>query len=156
MWLRTCGGRPGASHSRPPLRVEAAIEFGGNLEVDAVVAKGGVYAMAGIYFQLKGSMAKLNGYLRCRGYLNILGLVSISVEFRMELEYGDTISGSEVGIGQPQTSGSVLCVAGECGSWFVDGVGDGAQVAGDVGWGGVDFLEEEGEGAGETWSAGLV
>ena len=66
-----------------------------------------------------------------------------------------TLTGT-LDLDQPQTSGSVLCVAGECGSWFVDGVGDGAQVAGDVGWGGVDFLEEEGEGAGETWSAGLV
>ena len=62
-------------------QIEAAIEFGGNLSLNLGVASGGVYVMAGIYFSLAGDETKLTGYLRCGGYLSVLGLISISIEF---------------------------------------------------------------------------
>ncbi|MGI5521663.1 hypothetical protein ACQEUX_11970 [Micromonospora sp. CA-259024] len=77
-------------------RVEAALEFGGNCEVDVVVARGGVYAMVGIYLALTNGVAVISGYVRCGGYLDILGIVSISVDFRMELRYSPT-TGEVVG-----------------------------------------------------------
>jgi len=62
-------------------QIEAAIEFGGNLSLNLGVASGGVYVMAGIYFSLAGDETKLTGYLRCGGYLEVLGIISISIEF---------------------------------------------------------------------------
>jgi hypothetical protein len=43
----TADGREGIK------QVEAALEFGGNCEIDVVVARGGVYAMAGVYVSLR-------------------------------------------------------------------------------------------------------
>ena len=43
--------------------------------------------MAGIYFCMTGSEVKLTGYLRCGGYLSVLGLISISIEFYLGFTY---------------------------------------------------------------------
>jgi hypothetical protein len=54
--------------------------------------------MAGIYFGMKGDIVELTGYLRCGGYLDVLGLISISLEFYLAFTYrnkGDH-KGSEV------------------------------------------------------------
>src|SRR5205823_6504145 len=69
--------------------VEAAIEFGGNVSLNLGVASGGVYVMAGIYFGRTGEVATLTGYLRCGGYLEVLGLIAISVEFYLAFSYRD-------------------------------------------------------------------
>src|SRR5438132_446873 len=65
--------------------IEAAIEFGGSFSLDIIVAKGGVHVMAGIYFMMVDDDVHLHGYLRCGGFLEVLGIISISVEFYMEL-----------------------------------------------------------------------
>ncbi|MGK7379759.1 hypothetical protein ACSFXN_18235 [Planococcus sp. 1R117A] len=69
--------------------VEAAIEFGGNISLNLGVASGGVQIMAGIYFAMDGNEVKLSGYLRCGGHLNVLGLISITVEFYLGFDYLD-------------------------------------------------------------------
>ena len=70
------------------LLVEASIEFGANIAFDIGVASGGVYLMAGIYYStLAGGAVQLIGYLRCGGYLEVLGIVSVSVEFYIALEW---------------------------------------------------------------------
>jgi len=68
-------------------QIEAAIEFGGNLSLNLGIASGGVYVMAGIYFCMTGDEVKLTGYLRCGGYLEVLGLISISIEFYLGFTY---------------------------------------------------------------------
>ena len=78
-------------------QVEASIEFGGNFEIDLVVASGGVHLLAGIYFNLVQqtepttnvvvSDVKLTGYLRCGGFVEVLEIVTVSVEFYMGLTY---------------------------------------------------------------------
>jgi hypothetical protein len=68
-------------------QIEAAIEFGGNISLNLVIASGGVYVMAGIYFALTANSVTLTGYLRCGGYLEVLGLISVSVEFYLALTY---------------------------------------------------------------------
>jgi hypothetical protein len=69
--------------------IEAALEFGGNVSLNLGVASGGVYVMAGVYFGLKGPVTTLTGYLRCGGYLSVLGLISISIEFYLAFTYRD-------------------------------------------------------------------
>ncbi|MFE6690631.1 hypothetical protein ACFVFQ_29700 [Streptomyces sp. NPDC057743] len=67
--------------------VEGALEFGGNASLDLGVASGGVHLMAGVAFQLSGDAVTLTGYLRCGGYLSVLGIASVSVEFYLALTY---------------------------------------------------------------------
>jgi hypothetical protein len=76
-------------------QIEAAIEFGGNISLNLGVASGGVYVMAGIYFGMVGNEVKLTGYLRCGGYLSVLGLISISVEFYLGFTYREKGNGGE-------------------------------------------------------------
>ena len=68
-------------------QVEAAIEFGGSISLNLGVASGGVFVMAGIYFKLTKTSIELTGYLRCGGYLEVLGLISISVEFYLSFTW---------------------------------------------------------------------
>jgi hypothetical protein len=77
-------------------QIEAAIEFGGNISLNLGVASGGVYVMAGIYFSLTGDETKLTGYLRCGGYLSVLGIISISLEFYLGFTYRSKGEGGEV------------------------------------------------------------
>ena len=76
--------------------VEASLEFGGNISLNLGVASGGVSVMAGIYFGMKATSVELTGYLRCGGYLDVLGLISISLEFYLAFTYRDKGVGSEV------------------------------------------------------------
>jgi hypothetical protein len=74
--------------------VEASIEFGGSIAFNVAVASGSVYIMAGIYFKMEklGDVTQitLTGYLRIGGKVSVLGLISISIELRMELTYMST------------------------------------------------------------------
>jgi len=76
--------------------VEASLEFGGNISINLGVASGGVSVMAGIYFGMKGAAVELTGYLRCGGHLDVLGIISISVEFHLGFTYRDKDPGNEV------------------------------------------------------------
>jgi len=67
--------------------LEVALEFGGNIALNLGVASGGVHVMAGIYFKLEGSKATLSGYVRAGGSLEVLGLITVSVEFYLGLTY---------------------------------------------------------------------
>lgn len=73
--------------------VEAAFEFGATASVDLGVASGGVHIMAGIYFKLERKETgtdlapTLTGYLRMGGYLSVIGLIKISLEFTLSFTY---------------------------------------------------------------------
>ena len=67
--------------------LEVALEFGATVSLDLGVASGGLYAMAGIYMALEGDKCALSGYLRMGGELEILALITISIEFYMSLTY---------------------------------------------------------------------
>jgi hypothetical protein len=68
--------------------VEAAFEFGAEASVDFVVASGSIYIFAGIYFQYAaGQGVTLTGYVRMGGSLSVLGLISASIEMRLDLSY---------------------------------------------------------------------
>jgi hypothetical protein len=73
--------------------VEAAFEFGATASLDLGVASGGVHIMAGIYFKLERKepgtdlAPTLTGYLRMGGYLSVLGLIKVSIEFNLSFTY---------------------------------------------------------------------
>ncbi|HEY5073931.1 MAG TPA: hypothetical protein VII34_04490, partial [Pyrinomonadaceae bacterium] len=67
--------------------LEASFEFGACLALDFGVASGSVHIMAGIYFKIEAGNASLTGYLRIGGEVDVLGLISASIELRMELTY---------------------------------------------------------------------
>jgi hypothetical protein len=70
-------------------QIEAQLEFGAAISIDIGVASGGVHLMAGIYYSWKEAEQKawLEGYLRMGGELDVLGIVSMSLEFVMSLAY---------------------------------------------------------------------
>jgi hypothetical protein len=67
--------------------LEAAIEFGATLALDFGVASGSVSVMAGVYLRLEADDGSLTGYLRIRGEVDVLGLISASIEMYMGLTY---------------------------------------------------------------------
>ena len=80
--------------------LELSLEFGANFTLDIGVASGGVYLMAGIYIKMgmvEGQQTTiLTGFVRCGGSLEILGIITISVEFNLSLTYEDDGSRSRV------------------------------------------------------------
>jgi len=58
----------------------AAVEIGGLWSVDWVVVAGELHALAGIEIRLASGRAVLSGYLRVGGSVELLGLVSVSIE----------------------------------------------------------------------------
>lgn len=74
--------------------VEGELEFGGNFAFDVGVASGGVYAMAGIYFQLKGTYSDLTGFVDIGGEVSVLGLISISLDLNLSLSWQHSPKGN--------------------------------------------------------------
>ena len=71
--------------------LEGSFEFGGNFSLDIGVASGGIYADAGIYFQIQsvsgGDECQLTGFFQCGGSLEVLGLIELSEQFYLGLTY---------------------------------------------------------------------
>ena len=76
--------------------VEGAIEFGGNFAFDIGVASGGVHAMAGIYFQLKGDYSDLTGFVDIGGEVSVLGIISISLDLNLSLSWESSPKGNVI------------------------------------------------------------
>ncbi|WP_306338593.1 hypothetical protein [Streptomyces sp. KL118A] len=114
--------------------LDAALEFGAAVSMNFGVASGSLSVMAGIYFRLDlaQNSVTLVGYLRARGEVDVLGIVSASIELYMELGYKDgyaigratlTIS---IEIGFFETSVTISCEKKFAGS----GTGTAAFAAG--------------------------
>jgi hypothetical protein len=67
--------------------LRAAMEFGGALSFNVVVAKGDLSIMAGIYFSLDNQTAVVAAFFRAGGHLEVLCLLNASVEFLLMLGY---------------------------------------------------------------------
>jgi hypothetical protein len=72
--------------------LEAAFEFGAAISIDFGVASGGVEVMAGLYFRMEQDNATLVGYFRLGGHVDVLGLITASLELYLALIY-ETASG---------------------------------------------------------------
>lgn len=67
--------------------IEAALEFGAVAAVTLGPASGRLYAFGGIYYGRTRDTVTFIGYVRAGGCLNVLNLISASVEFYLALEY---------------------------------------------------------------------
>ena len=67
--------------------LEMSLEFGAVLALDFGVASGSVSAMGGVYIRLEGDAGSLTGYFRVRGEVDVLSLISASIELYMALTY---------------------------------------------------------------------
>ncbi|MGE0447542.1 MAG: hypothetical protein AB7P99_20130, partial [Vicinamibacterales bacterium] len=67
--------------------LEASFEFGASISVDFGVASGGVYVMAGLYFRMEKTACSLTGYFRLGGHVDVLGIITASLELYLELRY---------------------------------------------------------------------
>lgn len=68
-------------------RFEAALEFGAFVALDFVIATGEVYVLGGVRFELVEGEVTITGYLRIGGSVEVLGLISVSVELCLALAY---------------------------------------------------------------------
>jgi hypothetical protein len=81
-----------AISTRGVTEIEAALEFGAGVAIDLGVASGSVEVKAGVYFHWlepvpdQGSV-ELAGYVRLHGELSVLGLISASLTFNLQLSY---------------------------------------------------------------------
>jgi hypothetical protein len=67
--------------------IEGSLEFGGSFAMNLGVASGSVTLMAGIYFKYENDNCTISGYVRCKGVLDVLGLISVTAEFYLALTY---------------------------------------------------------------------
>jgi hypothetical protein len=69
--------------------MEVAIEFGGVVSIDLLgIVRGGVYLFAGVYVALgSGNEVIVSGYLRLGGYVDVAGIISVSIEVYIGLTY---------------------------------------------------------------------
>ena len=68
-------------------RLDAALDFGAAVAIGIGVATAEVHALGGVRFALTGREVAVTGFLRVGGSVDVLGLVSVSVELRVELTY---------------------------------------------------------------------
>lgn len=88
VWLFGGGGFFAITVTPEECRIlEAAFEFGACVSLDFGVASGSIEVMAGIYFRLKQGDSLLCGYFRLRGEVDVLGLISASLELYLEIGY---------------------------------------------------------------------
>src|SRR5690606_1113032 len=95
VWIFGGGAYFGVTITPRGLRmIRAAFEFGATASLNFGVASGGVYVMAGVYFEYVIAQSEgeedsmtLIGYLRLGGHVSVLGLISLSIEMRMEIGY---------------------------------------------------------------------
>ncbi len=88
VWLFGGGGFFSITVTPEKCRIlEAAFEFGACASLDFGVASGSIEVMAGIYFRLEEDNSQLSGYFRLRGEVDVLGLISASLELYLEITY---------------------------------------------------------------------
>jgi hypothetical protein len=69
-------------------RLEVALEFGAFVAVDFLIASGEVHALGAVRLALEADRSvAVTGYLRLGGRVEVLGLLSVSIELRIELAY---------------------------------------------------------------------
>ena len=69
------------------IKLEASIEFGASLEVNFFIARGEVHALGGVRFKAAGGSIDIDGFIRIGGSVEVLGLVSVSIELVVTLSY---------------------------------------------------------------------
>jgi len=94
VWILGGGGYLELTFRGGELELAASVEIGGLWSLDWVVVAGEVHALAGIEIRLVDGHAQLTGYLRIGGSVQVLKLISVSLEVTAEITAGS-------GPGQP-------------------------------------------------------
>lgn len=71
-------------------RLVGGLEFGASVAMNFLVAKGEVHVLGGIVFTVKNKSVEIAGYLRIGGSVEVLGLVRLSVELTVSLNYNES------------------------------------------------------------------
>jgi hypothetical protein len=88
VWMFGGGGFFGVTIDPHGVQIlEASFEFGAAISIDFGVASGGVHVMAGLYYRMEKDAASLTGYFRLGGHVDVLGLITASLELYLELRY---------------------------------------------------------------------
>jgi hypothetical protein len=69
--------------------IEGALELGADLSVDLAIVSAEVHALAGFYFAMTPTGTSFSGFLRVGGSVDLLGLISVSIELFLQLGYTD-------------------------------------------------------------------
>ncbi|MEA2126773.1 MAG: hypothetical protein QOI80_3555, partial [Solirubrobacteraceae bacterium] len=115
-------------------RLEASMEFGASLEVDFVVASGEVHALGGVRFTGSEGSIAIDGYVRIGGSVEVLGLVSVSIELVVNLHYErrdnhDVLVGSATLVVEIDVTLFSESVEIDSGEWILVGGGDAGHPA---------------------------
>jgi hypothetical protein len=68
-------------------RFEASLDFGARISINLGIASAEVHALGGVRFLKAGDTFACSGFLRIGGSVDLLGLVSVSIELLVELSY---------------------------------------------------------------------
>ena len=68
-------------------QIEASIDIGANLSVDLAIVSAEVHVLAGFYFGMTETNTTFSAFLRIGGSVDLLGLISVSVELYLALTY---------------------------------------------------------------------
>ena len=71
-------------------RFEASLDFGASVSVNFVVVSAEVHALGGVHFLKNGDAVTFEAFIRLGGSLDLLGVVSVSVELVVSLAYDST------------------------------------------------------------------
>lgn len=91
--------------------LELGLEAQACLAVDFGVASGSISASVGVYLRLENDTGSLTGYFRLRGEVDVMGLISASIELYMSLTY-QTDTGKMIGRAEITVEVDVLCFSG--------------------------------------------
>ena len=75
--------------------IEGALELGADLSVDLAIVSAEVHVLAGFYFGIDTTGTTFSAFLRIGGEVDLLGLISVSIELYLELTY--TTDRSQIG-----------------------------------------------------------
>lgn len=88
--------------------LEAALEFGASIALNLGVASGSACVMGGVYFKAgEKNSFELSAYFRAAGSLEVLGIITVSVELYVSLNYASKTSAAHAGKLWGQASVSV-------------------------------------------------
>jgi hypothetical protein len=68
-------------------QIEGSLDLGANLSVDLAIVSAEVHALAGFYFGMSATNTTFSAFLRIGGSVDLLGLVSVSIELYLALTY---------------------------------------------------------------------
>ncbi len=88
--------------------LELGLEAGAYLSINLGVASGSVSMALGIYLRMEADKGSLTAYFRLRGEVDVLGLISASIELYLSLTY-DFPSGKMIGKAVITVKVKVLC-----------------------------------------------